>query len=234
MSFILRQSIRAARPVSFTAPTRRTFAVSSVRTLKESDRLPLPTSPTYPVFFTHLAYSILKSLLSKKDELLTGKCKIDNPEQAVENERHKQDQLAKQKEGKNHWKPELASDSEEAVEIPATRPRFAKHRVKKEKRLCVDDPIQMEVNAQHKYYPVYSEENQAERVKWSPKDMLERSKERAENNKIKFLAKKKGDLRGKGGNGGVAADRHEHSDHSEEGIKKLQKKTAGHAAAKHK
>ncbi|KAI0137160.1 hypothetical protein BJ170DRAFT_590102 [Xylariales sp. AK1849] len=30
-------------------------------------------------------------------------------------EHHKQDQLKKQKEGKGHWKPELASDSEEAV-----------------------------------------------------------------------------------------------------------------------
>jgi len=38
-----------------------------------------------------------------------------NPDQASQNEHHKQDQLAKQKEGKGHWKPELASDSEEAV-----------------------------------------------------------------------------------------------------------------------
>ncbi|KAL0940601.1 uncharacterized protein CTRU02_203364 [Colletotrichum truncatum] len=30
-------------------------------------------------------------------------------------ERHKQDSLSKQKQGKGHWKPELASDSEEAV-----------------------------------------------------------------------------------------------------------------------
>lgn len=35
--------------------------------------------------------------------------------QAEHNERHKQDQLQKQKEGKGHWKPELASNSEEAV-----------------------------------------------------------------------------------------------------------------------
>jgi len=34
---------------------------------------------------------------------------------AEKNEEHKQDQLKKQKEGKGHWKPELASDSEEAV-----------------------------------------------------------------------------------------------------------------------
>ncbi|KAH6961698.1 hypothetical protein BKA56DRAFT_182328 [Ilyonectria sp. MPI-CAGE-AT-0026] len=30
-------------------------------------------------------------------------------------DRHKQDSLAKQKKGTGHWKPELASDSEEAV-----------------------------------------------------------------------------------------------------------------------
>ncbi|KXJ86719.1 hypothetical protein Micbo1qcDRAFT_208843 [Microdochium bolleyi] len=30
-------------------------------------------------------------------------------------EKHKQDSLAKQKSGKGHWKPELASESEEAV-----------------------------------------------------------------------------------------------------------------------
>jgi len=38
-----------------------------------------------------------------------------NPDQGAENEKHKQDQLQKQKEGKGHWKPELASDSEEAL-----------------------------------------------------------------------------------------------------------------------
>jgi hypothetical protein len=39
----------------------------------------------------------------------------DTEDQAENNERHKQDQLKKQKEGKGHWKPELASNSEEAV-----------------------------------------------------------------------------------------------------------------------
>ncbi|KAH6883537.1 hypothetical protein B0T10DRAFT_494431 [Thelonectria olida] len=34
---------------------------------------------------------------------------------AFASERHKQDSLAKQKCGTGHWKPELASDSEEAV-----------------------------------------------------------------------------------------------------------------------
>jgi len=70
----------------------------------------------------------------------------DRPDLAEENEKHKQDQLKKSKEGKGHWKPELASDSEEAV----------------------------------------------------------------------------------------AADRHEHSDHSDGGIEKLQKKTQHRAEEKHK
>jgi len=34
---------------------------------------------------------------------------------AEKNEHHKQDTIAKAKAGKGHWKPELASDSEEAV-----------------------------------------------------------------------------------------------------------------------
>jgi len=38
-----------------------------------------------------------------------------NPDTTEHNERHKQDQLQKQKDGKGHWKPELASNSEEAV-----------------------------------------------------------------------------------------------------------------------
>jgi len=41
--------------------------------------------------------------------------RIDIDGQGEVNEKHKQDQLAKQKEGKGHWKPELASNSEEAV-----------------------------------------------------------------------------------------------------------------------
>lgn len=40
---------------------------------------------------------------------------IGNPDTAAQYEIHKQDLLRKVKEGKGHWKPELASDSEEAV-----------------------------------------------------------------------------------------------------------------------
>ncbi|KIN01430.1 hypothetical protein OIDMADRAFT_29099 [Oidiodendron maius Zn] len=45
--------------------------------------------------------------LSKESDLGT--------DSAHQSEIHKQDLLRKQKEGKGHWKPELASDSEEAV-----------------------------------------------------------------------------------------------------------------------
>lgn len=69
----------------------------------------------------------------------------NNPDLGEQNHKHIQDGLEKQKQGKGHWKPELASDSEEAV----------------------------------------------------------------------------------------AADRHEHNDHSEEGIKELQHKTKEHAQKKH-
>lgn len=47
MSFILRQSIRAARPVSIAVPARRTFANTSMRYLKESDRRELPISHSH-------------------------------------------------------------------------------------------------------------------------------------------------------------------------------------------
>lgn len=40
-------------------------------------------------------------------------------------ERHKQDSIKKAKEGKAHWKPELASDSEEAVKADRMSPSEA-------------------------------------------------------------------------------------------------------------
>ncbi|KAK8250494.1 hypothetical protein HDK77DRAFT_425331 [Phyllosticta capitalensis] len=47
---------------------------------------------------------------------LAGKESTLNQEgRAEEAEAHKQDQLRKQKQGKGHWKDELASDSESAV-----------------------------------------------------------------------------------------------------------------------
>ena len=40
---------------------------------------------------------------------------VENPGQPEKNDHHIKDQLEKQKKGTNHWKPELASNSEEAV-----------------------------------------------------------------------------------------------------------------------
>ncbi|KAK8193071.1 uncharacterized protein BKA78DRAFT_294491 [Phyllosticta capitalensis] len=51
---------------------------------------------------------------NKKTEANTGR-PTDQEGRAEEAEAHKQDQLRKQKQGKGHWKDELASDSESAV-----------------------------------------------------------------------------------------------------------------------
>jgi len=71
-----------------------------------------------------------------------------NPDQGSEYEKHKQDQLQKQKEGKGHWKPELASDSEEAVaadrhsgdSIEDMQKKTAEHAEKKHKHGTSQDP----------------------------------------------------------------------------------------------
>ncbi|RFU79878.1 mitochondrial carrier pet8 [Trichoderma arundinaceum] len=51
------------------------------------------------------AFSVTKRLGLKESSNQTG----------VDYDMHKKDSLAKQKKGSGHWKPELASDSEEAV-----------------------------------------------------------------------------------------------------------------------
>jgi len=65
------------------------------------------------------------------------------------NERHKQDQLQKQRDGKGHWKPELASNSEEAVaadrqagndSIQEMQKKTAEHAEKKHKHGTSQDP----------------------------------------------------------------------------------------------
>ncbi|KAL1879108.1 hypothetical protein VTK73DRAFT_7332 [Phialemonium thermophilum] len=40
-------------------------------------------------------------------------------------DKHKQDSLSKQKQGKGHWKPELASESEESVKADRMGPKEA-------------------------------------------------------------------------------------------------------------
>ncbi|KAE8453501.1 hypothetical protein EG329_010362 [Mollisiaceae sp. DMI_Dod_QoI] len=65
------------------------------------------------------------------------------------NERHKQDLLQKHKDGKGHWKPELASNSEEAVaadrqagkeSIQEMQKKTAEHVEKKHKHGTSQDP----------------------------------------------------------------------------------------------
>jgi len=65
------------------------------------------------------------------------------------NERHKQDLLQKHKEGKGHWKPELASNSEEIVaadrqsanhSIEEMQKKTAKHAEEKHKHGTSQDP----------------------------------------------------------------------------------------------
>ncbi|KAH8803936.1 hypothetical protein F5882DRAFT_392635 [Hyaloscypha sp. PMI_1271] len=72
-----------------------------------------------------------------------------SPDLAEENERHKQDQLQKQKDGKGHWKPELASNSEEAVAadrqagdhtMEELQKKTAKHAEEKHKHGTSQDP----------------------------------------------------------------------------------------------
>ncbi|KAE9380461.1 hypothetical protein N431DRAFT_498305 [Stipitochalara longipes BDJ] len=72
-----------------------------------------------------------------------------SPDLAEQNERHKQDQLQKQKEGKGHWKPELASNSEEAVaadrqagdhSIEELQKKTANHAEEKNKHGTSQDP----------------------------------------------------------------------------------------------
>lgn len=84
--------------------------------------------------------------LSKESDLGT--------DSALESEIHKQDLLRKQKEGKGHWKPELASDSEEAVAadrhehgdhnktetLEELQKRTAQHAEKKHKHGTSQDP----------------------------------------------------------------------------------------------
>lgn len=126
MSFLHRTArFAAARPVgNGIGSATRAFTAGSVRALKESDRreymsLPLfqfqfVSNPLPPCYLTHYVLLTQRSpnTLRSSNSLRSF---TDNPDAAAHNEKHKQDQLQKQKEGKGHWKPELASDSEEAV-----------------------------------------------------------------------------------------------------------------------
>ncbi|KAK0704924.1 hypothetical protein B0H67DRAFT_613449 [Lasiosphaeris hirsuta] len=72
-------------------------------------RVLLRPRPLFPLFQARQISSTPSSLLKESSSPHT-----DNPDpEAVD--RHKQDSLVKQKKGQGHWKPELASDSEESV-----------------------------------------------------------------------------------------------------------------------
>jgi len=78
-------------------------------TLQHTYRLAASARPqsAIAVAQSRRGFSVLAARASKESDL--------NTSDAEQSERHKQDLLKKQKEGKGHWKPELASDSEEAV-----------------------------------------------------------------------------------------------------------------------
>jgi len=54
---------------------------------------------------------------------------LHNEGRAEEAEAHKQDQLQKQKEGKGHWKDELASDSESIIKADRNETGNAKENI---------------------------------------------------------------------------------------------------------
>ncbi|KAI9826076.1 MAG: hypothetical protein M1832_000525 [Thelocarpon impressellum] len=61
------------------------------------------------------ASRLLSSTPSRSELKESDRAAKDSPDVSSHYEQHKQDQLAKQKEGKGHWKAELASDSETAI-----------------------------------------------------------------------------------------------------------------------
>ena len=90
-------SLRALRTPSVALSSRMQFTTSSRLALKESSSRTFPP-PIFPVLSS--IHVNTKTMFLETD---------------VDYEHHKQDSLKKQKEGAAHWKPELASDSEEAV-----------------------------------------------------------------------------------------------------------------------
>lgn len=106
-------NMRALRVPGAALSGRMPLSTSARLFLKES------SSRTYPL---HLSgRSSLHTALHDASFLNTGTlCRPGiadhtTPETDVDYDKHKQDSLRKQKEGAGHWKPELASDSEEAV-----------------------------------------------------------------------------------------------------------------------
>lgn len=110
-SMLTRQALRAARrstilysssSSSSRISATRGMSISAVCRLKETDR-------------GECHVYILQMLQMLRQSIGTVADNLDLPNLAETREKHKQDQLRKQKEGHGEWKAELASDSEEAV-----------------------------------------------------------------------------------------------------------------------
>ena len=84
----------AARGIAFTATQRLG--------LKESSSRKRPSNPSQ----VYLAGGLACDMSTKSNSTI---------ETNTDYEKHKRDSLDKQKKGTGHWKPELASDSEEAI-----------------------------------------------------------------------------------------------------------------------
>lgn len=78
----------------------------------------------------------LKESSTRTSPSLSHKRAADNvdPKADTDFDKHKQDSLAKQKKGTGHWKPELASDSEEAVKADRSANEPAKDLQERTKR----------------------------------------------------------------------------------------------------
>ncbi|KAI1126543.1 hypothetical protein F5Y10DRAFT_210329 [Nemania abortiva] len=100
-------SLAISRPAA-TAMAQRSFTGSTMALKHKESSGEFP----FPVSFNR-ATSFHTSILPRPltNQCLPGKLIGDG----YEPEKHKQDLLSKHKLGKGHWKPELASDSEEAV-----------------------------------------------------------------------------------------------------------------------
>jgi len=89
----------------------RTFFSTATKALRPST-LSVATTTTARRSITQTPRALLKESASTDP----------NPEDF---DRHKQDSLAKQKQGQGHWKPELASVSEESVKADRMGPKEA-------------------------------------------------------------------------------------------------------------
>ncbi|KAI1844200.1 hypothetical protein JX265_002973 [Neoarthrinium moseri] len=118
------QSAAAFRPAAVMASrqsiAQRGIASTSILRHKEDSIRMYPYPQLCPSRFQHCrARGGLRHTATLATQLLTFSTHEDLSDDTQENpgkeEHHKQDLLKKHKEGKGHWKPELASSSEEAV-----------------------------------------------------------------------------------------------------------------------